>query len=135
MVDIVAHSNGGRCFLSLLQQIVEDAKPGEKPLDIIGKVATTDSYHGLSQVSQLMETARTKQTVDVETVAALLGACRNYVCSPEPFGTEVKSWSSLRNKLTAESKSPMKCISCEVDDHASTNFASEAAIFDWFQEE
>ena len=136
-VDVVAHSNGGRCFLGLLAHLVERCEAGQKPLEALGRVACTDSYHSPQQVTKLERLASKCDPAtgaDLEGVRQLLAGVRNYVCSTEPFGCQVSSWISLKNKLTAESRAPMQCLSCEVDDHASTNYAAEAAIFDWFQE-
>jgi len=134
-IDVVAHSNGGRCFLGLLCHLVEDCGADQKPLQCLGKIACTDSYHSPQQVSRLENLVAERDPAtgcDAAAVTQLLSSVRNYVCSPQAFGTEVASWMSLKNKITAKSRAPMKCISCEVDDHASTNYAAEAAIFEWF---
>jgi len=142
-VDVVAHSNGGRCFLGLLSHFVssslsDTSNPLKRHLDPIGKVACTDSYHSRRQVSEILslsEGCDENSGCGEDSVKRILSEIRNYVPSSEPFSTEVTTWMSLKNNMTAESKAPMQCISAECDDHASTNYASEEAIFQWFAQE
>lgn len=56
----------------------------------------------------------------------------NYVPSEEKFGTPVKQWVSLKNVFTVKDKAPCPCISCETEDHASTNYTSCGHIFEEF---
>ena len=50
----------------------------------------------------------------------------------DDLGTEVSEWMSLKSRYTAEDKAPLKCVSCGVEDHASTNYAAVADIFERF---
>ena len=122
-VDVVAHSNGGRCFLGLLLHLA--AHGGS--INRLGKVACTDSYHRAAQVRALGALG-----AEGEAALQLLRGVRNYVPSDAPFGAVVQSWVSLKREMTAASMAPMHCISCTCDDHASTNYAAMDAIFAWF---
>jgi len=122
-VDVVAHSNGGRCFLGLLLHLA--AHGGS--INRLSKVACTDSYHSAAQVRALGALG-----AEGEAALQLLRGVRNYVPSDAPFGAVVQAWVSLKHEMTAASMAPMQCISCTCDDHASTNYAAMDAIFAWF---
>eukprot|EP00937_MAST-01D_sp_MAST-1D-sp2_P006082 g6082.t1 len=128
-VDLVVHSNGGRALLGLLKRFAAE----QQPISCIGKVAATDSYHGSDQVQALRLVDNPADSgCDSATLMRLLGSVRNYVPSDTAVGEPVEQWASLRNRLTAEEKAPMQCISACTADHASTNYAAMDAIFAWF---
>lgn len=132
-IYVVAHSNGGRCFLGLMQNLVERTPAVRtSSASFIHKIAMTDTYHGVEQMINLYKTASDQ---DREFFNALFGKrTRNYVPSEVnvPVGTPTKVWVSLKNQCTAETRFPIPCLACGVNDHASTNYASMEAIFEWF---
>lgn len=113
-VDVLAHSNGGRCFLDLLA-----ARPAVK--DRVRRVVFTDSYHDARQLAALP--AEAKEFLSTQAV--------NFVPSPEPIGTVVDEWDTLRYHMYARDKG-CPCFAAATNDHATTNFASLEATFDFF---
>jgi pimeloyl-ACP methyl ester carboxylesterase len=113
-IDIIAHSNGGRCFLTLL---------AERPdvLKRVRRVVFTDSFHHPQQVEALNPEA--KAFLETRTV--------NYVPSDAPLGTPVETWSSLRHDFHQKDRG-CPCVSAETNDHASTNFTSLDPTFKFF---
>jgi hypothetical protein len=114
-VDIVAHSNGGRGTLDFLRMM------GDALLARIRKIVFTDSYHSIDQVEALSPAAR----------KLLAERSVNYVPHSAPFGTPVPNWVTLRYTMEAADKG-CPCLSCAVDEHASTNHGSLAAAFQFF---
>jgi len=111
-IDVVAHSNGGRCFMELITD--------ECMAKTVRRVAFTDSYHHPSQVQKLGEEGR-----------KVLGGIRNYVPSEKPLDEPVEEWVSLKNRMTRESMG-VQCLSAQCGDHAMTNFGALGTIMAWF---
>lgn len=114
VVDVVAHSNGGRALLYYLASC-------EAAANRIHRLVFTDSYHQGSQAASL----------GPEGQALLRERCVNYVPHDAAFGTPVQEWVSLGYQFTQDSKG-CKCLSAQTPDHAATNQASLKAAFDFF---
>jgi len=116
-IDVVAHSNGAKNFVHVLEK-------GGTMAHSVRRVAFTDGYHSIGQVERLSPIAK----------SVFRKAVINYVCSEEKFGTSVERWLSLGHEKTAD-ECGCPCISAECTDHAMTNFAAMKDIFAWFAEE
>lgn len=111
-IDVVAHSNGGRCFMELITD--------ESVAKTVRRVAFTDSYHQEGQVKRLGEEGK-----------KVLDGIRNYVPSDKPLGEPVEEWISLKNHMQQD-KLGVQCLSAQCGDHAMTNFTALETIMAWF---
>jgi len=125
-IDVVAHSNGGRCLIDFLS--CTDADTQALSTDAaarIRRVVFTDSYHDarmlpLENLPPAVQSALADHTRYV-----------NYVPHPAPLGTPVDRWISLGNPMTKRDKG-CQCLSAAVEDHAATNQAVLQVAFEFF---
>mmetsp|Transcript_50841 Transcript_50841/g.118087 ORF Transcript_50841/g.118087 Transcript_50841/m.118087 type:complete len:285 (-) Transcript_50841:125-979(-) len=114
IVDVVAHSNGGRALLYFLADVPAASRR-------IHRLVLTDSYHQAQQAKFLSSDGQ----------ALLRERCVNYVPHETPFGTQVEEWVSLGHHMTQAQKG-CRCLSAATPDHASTNHKALGAAFDFF---
>jgi len=115
IVDVVAHSYGGKALVSLMSR----SRAGDG-LQKLHRVAFTDSYHTKQQVSQLPERFQDLLKDPSRVV--------NYVPHGAPLGTMVPEWRSQEYLFTQDEKG-CACISAGTEDHASTNHAVLEPLF------
>jgi hypothetical protein len=120
IVDVVAHSNGGRALLAFLARRDDVVA---KALERLAHVVLTDSYHAPGQVRELSSQARALIQDPLRTI--------NYVPHTAPIGTPVSEWSTLGHHMTKEQKG-CECLSAAAPDHASTNYCAMDAAFAFF---
>lgn len=130
-VDIVAHSNGGRCLIHFLAWSGPRPHSEQEVSTIsadaaarIRRVVFTDSYHDSRDIPL--------QALPEPVQAALADPTRyvNYVPHPAPLGTAVERWISLGRPFSQPNKG-CQCLSAAVEDHAATNQAALHHAFEW----
>jgi len=129
-IDVVAHSNGGRCLIDFLACAEHGSDVNTRALATdaaarIRRIVFTDSYHD-ARVLPLEELPP-----PVRCALADGTRCVNYVPSSEPLGTPVRMWISLGQPMTQQDKGCL-CLSAAVEDHAATNQAVLQAAFEFF---
>ena len=106
-IYIVAHSMGGVCAMTILENNLEDLVSGK-----IKKIAFTDSVHEKSEnLGKIGE-------------AKFIQISRNYVCSDKPIGTFLKSYK--------ESNGGTNCYSSGHKKHEYTSGTAIGDIFKFF---
>eukprot|EP00930_Biecheleria_cincta_P033665 TRINITY_DN23321_c0_g1_i1.p1 TRINITY_DN23321_c0_g1~~TRINITY_DN23321_c0_g1_i1.p1 ORF type:complete len:327 (+),score=50.50 TRINITY_DN23321_c0_g1_i1:98-982(+) len=124
MVDIVAHSNGGRVLLDFLAgNSGKDKLLAEEAFGRIRRVVFTDSYHSPDQVAALGP--------EVKAFLADPSRAVNYAPHPSPLGSPIDDWVTLGYHMTKAQKGCL-CLSAAVEDHAATNQASQSSAFQFF---
>jgi hypothetical protein len=121
-LDILAHSNGGHCTMGLLKYLTDS--DDNESLRRFRKIGLTDSAHdGRSASTHLLENQKYGEFF--ENWFGDRNKVVNFVTSNKKFGT----------KVAYPSMEPIHSLSCEINDHASTNFASEEVLFDWLDDQ
>jgi hypothetical protein len=122
-VSILAHSHGGRAFVSYL------GTAGGSNLALtltkrIHRLVFTDSYHVQAQLAYLPNCAK----------ALLKDASRtvNFVPDSAPLGPRVEEWASQEYSFSEVEKGCL-CLSSGVLDHPSTNYAAMGAVFEFLE--